>query len=186
MNKTITNFIILINILCFLKLDPLTKKLTKYCIFNANQIVQNKDYLRCIVPHFYHINIGHILVNMINFNTISNKLESIYSKRYQIIILLSVLLTSFFHVLVSYLFKRFYNYHIFYYQNSLGFSGVIFSLKTIYYYILNRELLIYNFRIHSRYMVWLDLLIASILLPNASFIGHLSGILAGHTIFNYF
>ena len=46
--------------------------------------------------------------------------------------------------------------------------------------------LIYNFRIRSRYMVWLDLLIASILIPNASFIGHLSGILAGHTIYNYF
>lgn len=36
-----------------------------------------------------------------------------------------------------------------------------------------------GFRVNTRYAVWLELVLISVLVPNASFLGHLCGILAG-------
>lgn len=38
---------------------------------------------------------------------------------------------------------------------------------------------ILGFRVHTRYAAWLELVLISLLVPNASFLGHLCGILAG-------
>lgn len=36
-----------------------------------------------------------------------------------------------------------------------------------------------GFKVHTRYAAWLELVLISVLVPNASFLGHLCGILAG-------
>lgn len=36
-----------------------------------------------------------------------------------------------------------------------------------------------GFRVHTRYAAWLELVLISVVVPNASFLGHLCGILAG-------
>ncbi len=62
----------------------------------------------------------------------------------------------------------------------VGFSGVLFALK----YIQSQRNLdqmqhIMSFRIPSRYVVWAELLIIRLVVPNSSLLGHLCGILAG-------
>ncbi|CAM9230190.1 unnamed protein product [Hapterophycus canaliculatus] len=62
---------------------------------------------------------------------------------------------------------------------TVGFSGVLFALK----YALSRRspgvTMVMGFRVHTRYAAWLELVLISVLVPNASFLGHLCGILAG-------
>ncbi|CAM9282021.1 unnamed protein product [Scytosiphon promiscuus] len=62
---------------------------------------------------------------------------------------------------------------------TVGFSGVLFALK----YVLSRRspgaTTVMGFRVHTRYAAWLELVLISVLVPNASFLGHLCGILAG-------
>jgi hypothetical protein len=68
---------------------------------------------------------------------------------------------------------------------AVGFSAVLFALK----YVLNQTLssssshpqssILYGLPIPLKYACWAELVIISMVTPNASFVGHLSGILAG-------
>jgi rhomboid domain-containing protein 1 len=59
-------------------------------------------------------------------------------------------------------------------------TGVIFALKLITT-LENPEGYSYvqGFRVPTRYTAWAELIAIHLLVPNASFIGHLAGILAG-------
>ncbi|CAB1104864.1 unnamed protein product [Ectocarpus sp. CCAP 1310/34] len=62
---------------------------------------------------------------------------------------------------------------------TVGFSGVLFALK----YVLSRRspgvTTVMGYSVHTRYAAWLELVLISVMVPNASFLGHLCGILAG-------
>ena len=68
--------------------------------------------------------------------------------------------------------------HVFYYF-IVGFSAVLFSLK----FILNQQedtmSSIYGLHVASKYICWLEVFIIQMIYPNASFLGHLCGIVAG-------
>lgn len=62
---------------------------------------------------------------------------------------------------------------------SVGFSGVLFGLKTVLQYDSDGSSYIYGFTVPTRYAAWAELLIISLTMPYTSFVGHLGGILAG-------
>ena len=67
---------------------------------------------------------------------------------------------------------------------TVGFSGVIFGLKAILNALDENAVgfgmeRFFSFRLPWSEIVWVELLIAQIMVPNASFLGHLSGIFAG-------
>eukprot|EP00953_Heterococcus_sp_UTEX-ZZ885_P014557 8235-Heterococcus_DN1.PRE.4 len=67
-----------------------------------------------------------------------------------------------------------------FYMCSVGFSGVIFALK----YILGHRSVpsltqVMYFTMDIKYAAWAELILIQFLVPNASFLGHLCGILAG-------
>lgn len=65
----------------------------------------------------------------------------------------------------------------FYYSCAIGFSGTLFALK-----VVSTSLLESSFGFSSsmtKFGVWIELLYISFITPNASFIGHLAGILVG-------
>ena len=67
-------------------------------------------------------------------------------------------------------------------QGSIGFSGVLFALKVVANHEDDGERSSYNqfgFDVPRRMAVWTELLIIQVIAPNSSFLGHLSGILAG-------
>lgn len=61
----------------------------------------------------------------------------------------------------------------------VGFSAVLFSLK----FILNQQedtiSSFYSLPIASKYLCWFELIVIQMIYPNASFIGHFCGIVAG-------
>jgi hypothetical protein len=63
----------------------------------------------------------------------------------------------------------------------VGISAVLFALKTVLNLDPNspRDSIIYGIRLPTRYVAWAELLIIQLLVPNASFAGHLAGIVAG-------
>lgn len=81
----------------------------------------------------------------------------------------------------------------FYYQCAVGFSGVVFALKVVNNHYLrgrNPRIMGITLDIPSGYIVWLELILIQLITPNASFVGHLAGILVGlayvHNVFRPF
>ncbi|GFN75775.1 rhomboid-related protein [Plakobranchus ocellatus] len=65
---------------------------------------------------------------------------------------------------------------------AVGFSGVLFAMKvlTTYYSPSNRRYYALGFiPVPSKYIFWAELILIQMIAPNASFVGHLAGILVG-------
>ena len=63
---------------------------------------------------------------------------------------------------------------------AVGFSGVLFALKSV---LSSRPEAawseVHGVRLPGKYVAWAELFLVQLLLPDASFLGHLAGILAG-------
>jgi rhomboid domain-containing protein 1 len=62
---------------------------------------------------------------------------------------------------------------------AVGFSGVLFGLKVVLNHNSAGWSEIYGVTIPTKFAAWGELVVAQLLIPNASFFGHLCGILAG-------
>lgn len=64
---------------------------------------------------------------------------------------------------------------------AVGFSGVIFALKvlTTHYTPSHTSQTFIGIPVPSKYAFWAELVLISLISPNASFVGHLAGILVG-------
>ncbi|GAB5372658.1 hypothetical protein AAMO2058_001683600 [Amorphochlora amoebiformis] len=62
---------------------------------------------------------------------------------------------------------------------AIGYSAVLFAYKVVLNHASPRWTRIWGFSIPLKYACWAELVLISIMTPNASFIGHLCGILAG-------
>ncbi len=65
---------------------------------------------------------------------------------------------------------------------AIGFSGVLFALNTILPYVLVQpeQQFVFGFQLPTRYVTLFELVLFSLLVPNASFLGHLAGIIVGY------
>ena len=67
-------------------------------------------------------------------------------------------------------------------QCAVGFSGVLFALKVLvnhHFSDPDETSHTFGFDIPKKAAVWTELLIIQLIVPKASFLGHLAGILAG-------
>lgn len=63
---------------------------------------------------------------------------------------------------------------------AVGFSGILFALKVVHNHTNpGGQTSYYGLRIANKYASWAELVIIQLIYPNASFLGHLSGIIAG-------
>ena len=62
---------------------------------------------------------------------------------------------------------------------AVGFSAVLFALKYVLNYYSPANTVIMGISVPTKHAAWLELVTISIMNPSASFIGHLSGIIAG-------
>lgn len=68
----------------------------------------------------------------------------------------------------------------YYNQYSVGFSGVLFALKVVLNSRSDADYsIVEGLLIPSKYAAWVELVLIQLFVPDASFIGHLGGILAG-------
>ncbi len=69
-----------------------------------------------------------------------------------------------------------------YAQQAVGFSGVIFGLKVVLQADGSGEEVVGGMRVPAKLAAWAELVAIQLATPNASFLGHLAGILAGLSV----
>nr|CCA15102.1 serine protease family S54 putative [Albugo laibachii Nc14] len=147
-----------------------------------NLIVRRHEWERLIGSAFFHGDDIHLYHNMVSFLWKGYQLESKMGSYHFACLLIYLLLVS--HgliVLASYLiFKLQHNPHA-WTQCSLGFSAVLFGLKVVLNSKSPNTSNIYGFQVPTKYAAWLELVLIHVLVPDASFLGHLCGIVAGYS-----
>jgi membrane associated rhomboid family serine protease len=64
-------------------------------------------------------------------------------------------------------------------QCAIGFSGVLFAMKPILAVGATGHMTVLNWEIPTKHAAWAELVLASLMSPHSSFVGHLGGIFAG-------
>ena len=182
--NSFNQIIILINILNFIfqSNNPIYYIKSVYCPY---YILLSGQYSRMITHAFTHNDIHHLVINMLvfyqmNFNIFFRNLNL------KLILFYYFIIFNLLNMGISYFLYHFFSYPHLFMARSVGFSGVLFCLK----YLLNlfdgdNIVMLYGINISRKYVVFLELLMISIMVPNVSFSGHLFGILTG-VIMNFF
>lgn len=124
----------------------------------------------------------HIGMNMMSTMAIGSMLEKkIGTLLLGLTILWGVFLTSTIYVAIAWLLWAVFGYQKMMLQHSLGFSGVIFQLSVVESNLSpDRVRSVFGlFQVSSRMYPWALLVVLQFIMPQISFLGHLSGILVG-------
>lgn len=166
---------------------PVTWERWEVCL-SAETILYNKEYSRLLLSAVEHGDDMHLYYNMVSLLLKGPGLETrlFGSVNFALFLLLASVLCSVTYVaMATVLFKLFQDYS---YMKScaIGFSGVLFTLKTL---TSSREAEINqgarssylggSLQIPLKYAAWAELILIHLLVPGASFLGHLAGILVG-------
>lgn len=154
-------------------------------------------WARVLVSSVVHADDWHLYYNMVSYCVKGVALEFAYGPELYIILVSYAIVGS--HLIAVLLAKTMnevaistnnYSFDSGYDSCAVGFSAVIFCLK----YVVNfgdasttrMQLPIFGgfhriplINVPTKYACWIELVIISLITPNASFVGHLAGILAG-------
>lgn len=150
------------------------------CI-SGHKIWNKKDFRPLIFSTFEHADDMHLYYNMISYLVKGRCLEYQYgSLNFALLLAVISLMTSGLYVALAVVGSTVLDNKAIMSSCAIGFSGVIFALKFItthedsegYRYIQ-------GFRVPTKYATWVELVAIHVLVPNASFMGHFAGVLAG-------
>jgi len=176
---TLCTVVICCLVFCYQVID--SPELTRFTLC-ARNVVYLHEFYRIISSGLFHGGFLHIGMNMMSTLAIGGLLERTYGTLQQIItILWGLILVPTTEILVALTLYKIFRYENLMYQNSVGFSGVLFQLS-----VLEANLnphgsrSVFGFcQVSSRAYPWAMLLVLQFILPNVSFWGHLSGIVVG-------
>lgn len=123
------------------------------------------ELLNYPIRAFYHANISHLVANAISFFSLSFIENVLGSVQFTIAMVFIWIVSSIILYIIHRIFPSRKKY-------TVGFSGVIFGLMVIYYFLLNK----------SPGITLVGLIVSilpQVIVPGISFEGHLSGIIAG-------
>ena len=174
----VTLAIVAVNVLIYLRLIPNLPKVHGACTSYS----KDRQYGRIIASSFYHLDDMHLYFNMVSFIWKGIKLENkLKSRRFFILIAVFSILTQVVMLLLNYMLYEAFNNSQYLYTCAAGFSAVIFGLKVLTTSHSNNSVSVMGMPllVPARYACWVELILIQILVPQASFTGHLSGILVG-------
>lgn len=150
-----------------------------WCI-SGPAIYERFEFGRIFTSPFLHGDIKHIYFNMCSLLIKAVQLE--VEIGFHSFIMMSIVLAftgSFIYVILAYITGSV--------SCAVGYSGVLFAYKVILGYrhpkVAERAWMgsvPLPCKIKSKYIAWVELVLANFMIPNASFIGHLAGMLAGY------
>ncbi len=167
----------IVHLFIFLTSEPLN-------LFSINPylVIYNYEFYRIISSAFVHSGLLHIFFNMMSLLQIGTILEIQFGTlQFLVVTLWLVILSSTLYVLFSYILSLAFNNISWLYYSSVGFSGVLFSYAIIETYHSNMPTrsVFGLFEVPSKVYPWVLLVILQIMLPNVSWLGHVSGIIVG-------
>ena len=139
------------------------------------------QWSRVLLAPFIHGDSWHLYYNMASFIWKSRTLEKHYGTPYYAYLTsVFTLLTSLMYIVINYMIAEIFDVWSYVRTCAVGFSGVIFALKVVTTHLEPPGMTyIFGIPVPKRLAVWGELVLISVLFPNASFVGHLSGILVG-------
>lgn len=152
------------------------------CI-SATTVWHQGDYRRLVLSAFEHGDDMHLYYNMVSLILKGRLLERMFGsiKFFGLTVFLTVF-TSLYYIGLSYVMYLVNDDATELSHCAIGFSAVLFAMKTILTrYQPDSYQQILNVAVKGVYAPWFELIIIHLLVPNASFKGHLSGILVGLT-----
>jgi len=158
--------------------DP---QLHNYTMVPKN-VIYDHEFYRIFTSSLFHGSFMHLGMNMMSTMAISSMLEKqIGTLMMSITILWGIVLTSTIYIFIAWLLYVSIGYNHLMMQHSVGFSGVIFQLSVLESSTSpNRSRSVFGvFTVSSRLYPWALLIVLQFIMPNISFLGHLSGILVG-------
>jgi rhomboid domain-containing protein 1 len=150
-------------------------------LINLILVLQNKDLKRFFLSAFYHIGEPHLVYNMISLLWKGIQLESsMGSVQFASMVASLLTLSQGITLILSKSLLIFFDYErSYYYEYAVGFSGVLFAMKVVLNSQSEDYSNVYGVLVPARYAAWAELILIQMFVPGVSFIGHLSGILAG-------
>ena len=150
---------------------------------SALLVVYSHQYWRIVTSAYFHGGLMHILFNMTSVASLGGSLERCMGSIFFVYtVLWQTILCGTFNVAASWFLSMVVFDDLSYLkQQSVGFSGVIFALAVvdIHRSDLPTRSLFGFFEVPAKLYPWALLVALQILIPNVSFLGHLSGILMG-------
>ncbi|CAI5973587.1 unnamed protein product [Closterium sp. NIES-64] len=148
---------------------------------NPALVVQERNWRRLLLSVLFHADDAHLIFNMVSLLWKGVHLERrLGSPRFAALVAAFALLSQSLHVAAARLLSDVLALHTpFYRECSVGFSGVLFALKTVMNADSPAYSSVYGFVLPTKYAAWAELLLIQLLVPEASFLGHLCGILSG-------
>lgn len=151
------------------------------CI-SAFNVWDRKEWYRIILGSLYHAHDFHLYYNMASFLWKGRQLErrcgSVY---FGFLLAVFTVLTSIVYVALSIALSEVLDDRSYRMTCAVGFSGVIFALKVLvtHYSPSGTQYAMGIIPVPSKYIFWAELVLIQLITPNASFVGHLAGILVG-------
>lgn len=149
--------------------------------FNAHLILKHKDLKRFLLSPFYHVGDPHLVFNMISLLWKGIQLEtSMGSIEFASMVGALLVMSQGITLMLIKSLLVFFNYERpYFYEYSVGFSGVLFAMKVVLGSQAESYTYLHGIRVPSSHAAWLELILIQMVSPGASFLGHLGGILAG-------
>ncbi|KAL8595913.1 hypothetical protein ACOMHN_018225 [Nucella lapillus] len=141
-----------------------------------------QDWKRMFLSQFYHSDDMHLYFNMASLLIKGRSLERRFGSVYFLwMVSVFTALTGAGYVAINLLLEEKLHDHSYATQCAVGFSGVLFALKvvTTHYTPAGMHYALGFIPVPSRMIYWAELLLIQLITPNASFTGHLAGILVG-------
>jgi membrane associated rhomboid family serine protease len=145
-------------------------------LIDGNGILFNRLVLSGII----HVDDSHLYYNMMSLCWKGINLENkMGSTAFLQLVVFSLLMSHSIMVILAYLLYVNTDFTSSYQTCAVGFSAVLFSLKYVWNHSASSSSNIMGINVPTKYAAWLELIVISVISPNVSFIGHLSGIIAG-------
>lgn len=142
----------------------------------------NREWKRLILSPFVHAGDYHLFYNMASFMWKAVTLERYFGTFYftYMVAVFSVA-TGVLYLAIHYLVAEFLDQWSSIQSCAVGFSGVIFALKVVTTHLQpnGMTMIMGIVPVPTRLACWAELVVISVIFPNVSFVGHLSGILVG-------
>jgi len=138
-----------------------------------------QELQRLVVSQFLHADDIHLIYNLLSLLQKGRALEPLLgSRRFATLVGLIVLWSGVLHTAIAFVLAEFFHSPGALVTPAVGFSAVLFGLS----YTLTRSdrwTFCYGIPVRTFALPWIELVLLHLLVPNSSFVGHLSGIIAG-------
>ena len=157
-----------------------TNHILQYAIHPLS-ILYNQQWYRIYTGIWYHLSDNHMYLNLVSLLYKGTQLEDQFGTRpFLTMTAVLITLTGTTHTTLAYLASKLLHMNGPLNVYSAGLSGLLFSYSVLlHYYSPALQYTRLGITVPNKYAAILELAVTYLMAPEASFIGHLSGILAG-------